>query len=131
MTKQKAGRANDLGRRQDPPGPRPSAAKPAAPQAAPVITAAHCLPSTSNGLPSPRSKLQSVFLGLILVLAILGAYQAVWHAGFIWDDDAYVTRNELLTAPDGLWRIWFSADSPSQYFPLVYTVFRLERSLWG
>ena len=28
-------------------------------------------------------------------------------------------------------RIWFSLDSPSQYFPLVYTDFRLEHALWG
>ena len=31
----------------------------------------------------------------------------------------------------GLSRIWFSLDSPSQYFPLVYTSFRLEHALWG
>ncbi len=37
----------------------------------------------------------------------------------------------MLTAPDGLKRIWFSLDSPSQYFPLVYTAFRLERKIWG
>ncbi len=35
-----------------------------------------------------------------------------------------------MTAPDGLWRIWFSLESPSQYFPLTYTTFRVERSLW-
>jgi hypothetical protein len=32
-----------------------------------------------------------------------------------------VTANPLLTAPDGLRRIWFSLDSPSQYFPLTHT----------
>src|ERR1044071_8980400 len=52
------------------------------------------------------------------------------HGGFIWDDDLYVTNNPLMTAPDGLRRIWFSLDSPSQYFPLTYTTFRLERALW-
>jgi tetratricopeptide (TPR) repeat protein len=36
-----------------------------------------------------------------------------------------------LTAQDGLRRIWFSLDAPSQYFPLAYTVLRIERSLWG
>ncbi len=56
---------------------------------------------------------------------------AGWHAGFIWDDDVYVTNNLLLTAPDGLRRIWFSLDSPSQYFPLTYTVFRIQHTLWG
>lgn len=69
--------------------------------------------------------------GLLLVLAVMAVYQPVWHAGFIWDDDAYVTKNPLLVAPDGLKRIWFSMDSPSQYFPLTYTMFRLERSVWG
>ena len=58
-------------------------------------------------------------------------YQPAWNGGFIWDDDDYVTNNELLTAPDGLQRIWFSLDSPSQYFPLVYTTFRIEHALWG
>ena len=65
------------------------------------------------------------------MVTTLAAYQPAWHAGFIWDDDFYVTRNPLLTAPDGLRRIWFSLDSPSQYWPLVYTSFRLERALWG
>jgi hypothetical protein len=69
--------------------------------------------------------------GLILAAAVVLAYQPAWYAGFIWDDDVYVTHNRLLTVPDGLKRIWFTRDSPSQYFPLVYTVLRMERSAWG
>ena len=69
--------------------------------------------------------------GLLLLAATIVAYQQVWHAGYVWDDDMYVTTNPLLTAADGLKRIWFSLDSPSQYFPLVYTAFRLEHALWG
>jgi protein O-mannosyl-transferase len=69
--------------------------------------------------------------GLLLAVATVLVYQKAWHAGFIWDDDLYVTQNKLLTAPDGLSRIWFSLDSPSQYFPLTYTSFRLEYLLWG
>jgi protein O-mannosyl-transferase len=71
------------------------------------------------------------FFCLILAVVTLLAYQPAWNGGFIWDDNAYVTNNELLTAPDGLRRIWFSLDAPSQYFPLVYTTFRIERALWG
>jgi protein O-mannosyl-transferase len=67
----------------------------------------------------------------LLVAATFLAYQPAWRAGFIWDDDVYVTRNVLLTAPDGLFRIWFSQDSPSQYCPMVYTSFRFERPFWG
>ena len=71
------------------------------------------------------------FFGLILAVVTMLAYQPAWNGGFIWDDDEYVANNELLTAPDGLRRIWFSLDAPSQYFPLVYTTFRIERALWG
>lgn len=66
----------------------------------------------------------------LIILMTLIAYGPALQSGFIWDDDVYVTRNPLLTAPDGLKRIWFSDDSPSQYFPLVYTVFRIEHALF-
>lgn len=92
------------------------------------------LPAPSTGEIAGRvksGKLRNGLLGLLLVLAVILVYQPVWHAGFIWDDDEYITKNKLLTAPDGLWRIWFSLDSPSQYFPLTYTAFRLEYALWG
>ena len=70
-------------------------------------------------------------LGSILVCAVIVVYQSAWNAGFIWDDDVYITRNTLLSAPDGLRRIWFSSESPSQYFPLTYTVFRMGYAIWG
>jgi protein O-mannosyl-transferase len=78
-----------------------------------------------------RPKRDYLLLALLLAVTTILAYQPAWHGGFIWDDDAYITNNELLTAPDGLRRIWFSLDSPSQYFPLVYTMFRFERAWWG
>src|SRR5437588_9010435 len=77
------------------------------------------------------SRRRELVLALFLVVATILAYEPAWNGGFLWDDDAYITNNELLTAPDGLGRIWFSFDSPSQYFPLTYTSFRIEHSLWG
>ncbi|MGA2322725.1 MAG: tetratricopeptide repeat protein [Sedimentisphaerales bacterium] len=68
---------------------------------------------------------------IILVVGCFAAYMPAIQGGFVWDDDDYVTANPLLAAPDGLYRIWFSTDSPSQYFPLVYTTFRVEYQLWG
>src|SRR6266571_4961876 len=80
-------------------------------------------------LASPRSR--AWFFALVLAALTIFAYRPAWNGGFVWDDDVYITNNELLTAPDGLRRIWFSLDSPSQYFPLVYSTFRIEHALWG
>jgi protein O-mannosyl-transferase len=74
---------------------------------------------------------RSWLYAFFLVAIVLAAYAPALSAGFIWDDDFYVTNNWLLTAPDGLRRIWFSLDSPSQYFPLTYTTFLIEHFLWG
>ena len=71
------------------------------------------------------------FFCLILPVVTILAYQPAWHGGFLWDDDDYIIKNELLTAPDGWQRIWFSLDSPSQYFPFTYSTFRIEHALWG
>ncbi len=68
---------------------------------------------------------------IAIVAGCFAAYMPAIQGGFVWDDDDYVTANPLLSAPDGLYRIWFSTDSPSQYFPLTYTTFRLEYQLWG
>ena len=86
---------------------------------------------SSAGNRNPGFASLRLWPGVLLVLLVCLAYIPVLRCGFIWDDDAYVTENNLLTAPDGLQRIWFSLDSPSQYFPLTYTTFRLERAFWG
>src|SRR2546425_906665 len=70
-------------------------------------------------------------LPLLLVAATLVAYQPVWHAGFVWDDDAYVTQNPTLRDLDGLRRIWFQVGAVPQYYPLVHTVFWVESRVWG
>ncbi len=67
--------------------------------------------------------------GLILLLT-LSAYLPALRAGFIWDDDRYVTENIVLAAPDGLRRVW-TLKQTDQYYPLTYTSFWIERKLWG
>jgi protein O-mannosyl-transferase len=83
----------------------------------------------SGAVFSPR--IRGYVFALLLAAVTILVYRPAWNGGFLWDDDAYVINNDLLTASDGLRRIWFSLDSPSQYFPLVFTTFRIERSLWG
>ncbi|MCX7723283.1 MAG: tetratricopeptide repeat protein [Verrucomicrobiae bacterium] len=68
-------------------------------------------------------------VAIVLVTAL--AYWPALDGDFIWDDDAYVTRNPLLTEPDGLYRIWFTAHKQSQYFPLTFTTLRFAYQLWG
>jgi tetratricopeptide (TPR) repeat protein len=77
--------------------------------------------------PSRRGWLFCVFL----LAATLIAYQPVWHAGFVWDDEQYVTGNVTLHSLDGLRRIWFELGATVQYYPLTFTSFWVEHHLWG
>jgi tetratricopeptide (TPR) repeat protein len=81
--------------------------------------------------PIERPGVRAALLAALLVGMVLAAYGPALSAGFIWDDDDYVTENPLLHTPDGFERIWLSMDAPSQYFPLVYSAFRIEYGLWG
>src|SRR5689334_11775484 len=65
-----------------------------------------CAPVTR--IPVPYR--QSLFAALLLA-ALAIAYAPLWKAGYIWDDDAYVTNNRTLTSSDGLRRIWFEPGS--------------------
>ena len=69
-------------------------------------------------------------MAALLALVTMLAYRPVWQAGWVWDDDLHVTQNRLLWEPHGLRQIWFSASAP-QYYPLLFTSFRLEYALWG
>ena len=78
-----------------------------------------------------RPRLRVALLSLLMISMTLAAYLPALDAGFVWDDDDYVTENSLLSAPDGLSRIWFSMDAPSQYVPVVYSALRLEYAFFG
>ena len=76
------------------------------------------------------SVLQSWVCAFVLVFITLLAYQPVWHAGFIWDDDVYVTKNPALRSLDGLQGIWSKPGTTIQYYPLVFTSFWVEYHFW-
>ncbi|MGC4073951.1 MAG: tetratricopeptide repeat protein [Nibricoccus sp.] len=67
---------------------------------------------------------------LALIVAAFVAYQPVWHAGYIWDDDVMLTGNRHVQSPDGLRAIWFSTELPD-YFPLTSTALWLQWRCWG
>jgi hypothetical protein len=66
----------------------------------------------------------------VLLALVLAAYQGVTHAGFIWDDDAHVTRAGLRSLR-GLWRIWTEPGATQQYYPVLHSAFWVEHRLWG
>jgi len=85
---------------------------------------------------------RSLGAAALIALLVFFAYAPAVDNTTIWDDDDYVTENELLGASDGLWRIWFGFDLVStdpvivkcetpQYYPLVFTTFYIEHALWG
>jgi tetratricopeptide (TPR) repeat protein len=78
-------------------------------------------------LSPPRQVLRAAAIVAITILT----YVPAMRNGFIWDDDQYVTNNTTLRTPDGLQRIWLDPESTPQYYPLVFTTFRIEHALWG
>ena len=68
--------------------------------------------------------------GVALALLVVAAYLPALRAGFIWDDDAYVTANATLRTLDGLRRIWLEPGAVPQYYPLTFTSLWLDHHLW-
>lgn len=67
--------------------------------------------------------------GWLLILLTAFAYGSSLRAGTIWDDDTWVTQNDVLFAPGGLGRIW--RGDTLQYYPVFYMSFWLECRLFG
>ncbi len=66
-----------------------------------------------------------------MVAAVFVAYLPALDAGFVWNDDTYLTENRTLDAPDGLHLIWTEPKASEQYYPMVFTSFWIEKRLWS
>jgi tetratricopeptide (TPR) repeat protein len=66
----------------------------------------------------------------VLLAALFATYFPALRGGFLWDDDAHVTKLALRPL-HGLWRIWFEAGATQQYYPVLHSAFWLEHRLWG
>jgi len=78
--------------------------------------------------PAPRASLwwtAALILGLVLA-----CYFPALRGGFLWDDDAHVTRPGLRSLA-GLWQIWSNVRATQQYYPLLHSAFWVEHRLWG
>ena len=74
---------------------------------------------------------QAVLPALVLVVITLTAYAPGMDAGYVWDDDGYVTGNRLLQNAAGLFDMWFRLGSTTIYAPAVFTTLWVEYQLWG
>ena len=71
-------------------------------------------------------------LALIMLVLVIVAYWPAFSAGYIWDDDDYVTENPALKSAeglDGLRYIWIPRHTP-QYYPVVFTSFWIEEQIY-
>ncbi len=91
-------------------------------------------PSARLDAPSPVATplaRRTAWAALALVALTVVAYAPAFRAGFIWDDDSYVTDNHALDDGAGLARIWLEPGAVPQYYPLTFTSFWLERRVFG
>jgi len=87
---------------------------------------------TPNRSTQPQARRAAALAaGAALFLTTAAAYLPVRDAGYIWDDDSYITTNATLWTPGGLGRIWSDFRATPQYYPLVFTTFWIEYRLWG
>ena len=66
----------------------------------------------------------------LLVLVAVAAYWPALTGGMLLDDITNIARPEL-AGTHGLWRVWFDIGATQQYYPIVHTLFWLQRTLWG
>jgi len=67
---------------------------------------------------------------VVLVSVVLVSYIPAMRADFNWDDGDFLIYNDLIKAPDGLYRFWFTTEPPD-YFPLTSSMLWVEWRLWG
>jgi tetratricopeptide (TPR) repeat protein len=77
-----------------------------------------------------RSKSRTIPIVLALLSATFVAYLPALSAGFVWDDNDWLTENPAVTGADGWASIW-SGEARLQYYPMLFSAFRVQHALWG
>ena len=89
------------------------------------------MPVASPGVPRAPWWSSPWLTALLLVLLTAVVYLPAMRAGYLWDDDVYLTANPHLRSLSGLSDIWFRIGTTKMYVPMVFTTFWVEHHLWG
>ena len=68
---------------------------------------------------------------LLIIAAGLWIYGPALTGGWLWDDDHYITENQIVQNPDGFWKVWVTEDWQGTYYPLNAFVEWLQWKWWG
>jgi tetratricopeptide (TPR) repeat protein len=77
-----------------------------------------------------RSKQRTMWIVPVLLIASFVAYVPALFSGYIWDDNDWLTENPAVTGDDGWASIW-SGEARLQYYPMLFSAFRVQHALWG
>jgi len=88
------------------------------------------LPKSDEDSWSITIDLDTAWKALVLFIASFISHWQAIGGGFIWDDDAHITRVDLRSF-EGLWAIWTKLGATQQYYPLVHSFFWFEHAFWG
>jgi tetratricopeptide (TPR) repeat protein len=88
------------------------------------------LTAGERDLPRWPSRVRTLLLAAVIVLAGGWVFAPAFRGGWLWDDSAELLQNGEVRAAGGLGRIWWAPSSPD-YFPLKSTVQWLQWRLWG
>ena len=81
--------------------------------------------------PAAQRTLRAGWWAMLLVAALaVAAYVPALRAGWIWDDDSYVTENPVVQRADGVLEAWVPGSTP-QYYPLVFVSFWTQHAVHG
>ena len=86
--------------------------------------------SPAEDIESAGSRWRSIGAVALIYFATFLAYAPAINGGFLWDDDAHVTKPGLQSL-EGLKRIWTEPGASQQYYPILHTAFWVEHRLWG
>ena len=85
-------------------------------------------PSPFFGLPGMRPV---VLRGLLILAVTFWIYSPAFHGDWLWDDSVLIVDNPLMNDPGGLRKIWTEPGVLPDYYPVTFTVQRLQWEWFG